>query len=155
MNSLKCYLSQIFTRKCQKDNTYLCLKYQNSRLIQNCKLTWDIEGYVHISEWINEILVQSGLSWQRVKTETNQLFEKSNSVNSSKTELSAENGIRQRMSLKYTDKTGNTRSCHFTLTEMSSECHMSIRHNSLFRLPYDGSDLVIVIQVVDIDVSLH
>ena len=32
---------------------------------------------------------------------------------------------------------------------------MSIRHNSLFRLPYDGSDLVIVIQVVDIDVSLH
>jgi len=41
------------------------------------------------------------------------------------------------------------------LTEMSSECHMSIRHNSLFRLPYDGSDLVIVIQVVDSESGNH
>ena len=38
---------------------------------------------------------------------------------------------------------------------MSSECHMSIKHNSLFRLPYDWSDLVIVNLIVDIDVSLH
>ena len=38
---------------------------------------------------------------------------------------------------------------------MSSECHMSIRHNSLFRLPYDGSDLVIVIQVVDSESGNH